>query len=185
MVRYFLNLFVIFILFGCTQKGGDMVVPEKVDGSVKSNDENIEVGNFFDFENLSEEVKNELSQAWWLGQCRVKSIDFIHDGVILGLHDDDYLKYMIVTSEKVIISYHLLVGTDGKTIIYDKKTGKLAETEITMFATGLVEQNVLKVERDYYDDLDASDPNYQGHIFETGTYDMSTDKYTKQQNDER
>lgn len=86
---------------------------------------------------------------------------------------------MIATPEKVVISYHLLFGTDGRTIILDKKTGQLKETETTLFATGLADKDVLKVEREYYDDLDPNDPNYQGRIFENGTYNLVTGKYIK------
>lgn len=166
------------VLVACQQQ----VEPKKdngIDGQLNTKNESLRVEKFFEFDNLSEEVKNELSEDWWLGKCSVKSIDFIHDGIILGLHDEDYLKYMIATPEKVVISYHQLFGTDGRTIILDKKTGQLKETEITLFATGLVDKDVLKVEREYYDDLDPNDPNYQGRIFENGTYNLVTGKYIK------
>jgi len=160
------------MLFGCNQN---------VDETIPKNDKNIDVESFFDFNSLSSEAKNELSEDYWLGTCKINKIDFTNGGIILDIGDENLSKIMVVTNKKVVLSYS--IGSNSSTIIYDKKTSKLLRIESSMFITGLSDKNVLTVSKDYYDSLDVDDPNYQGHIFETGTYDMSTDKYTKQQND--
>lgn len=82
----------------------------------------------------------------------------------------------IVTENNIVVSCSY--GQNSKTIVYDKKLAKLIEVNFSMFATGIVGDDVLSVEKDYYDSLDPQDPNYKGHIFENGKYDLKAGQYT-------
>ncbi len=163
-MKFYYTFFILLFLVGC-QKNNNKVDISK---SIK----------YFDFEKLSNEAKTELSKDYWLGTGKIKEISSNNSGIIINLSDDNYGKNLIVTDDKIIVSYCLTMGSNSQTIIYDKKSNKLSLIDLHFFATGLSDKNVLLVERDYYDTLDASDPNYKGHIFEKGKYDMTTSKYT-------
>lgn len=47
-----------------------------------------------------------------------------------------------------------------------------------MYVVDLLKDDVLSVEKDYFDSLDVEDINYKGHIFENEKYDLKTGKYT-------
>lgn len=46
------------------------------------------------------------------------------------------------------------------------------------FCYDTVSPSVLLAARDYYDSKDVEDPNYRGHIFEYGAYNLETQQYT-------
>ena len=150
----------------------------------QKNNNNVDISKsikYFDFEKLSSEAKLELSKDYWLGTGKIKEITSSNGGIIINLSDDNYDKNLITTDDKIIISY--AVDSDCQTIIYDKKSNKLSLVDLHIFATGLSEKNMLLVSRNYYDTKDPNDPNYKGHIFEKGKYDIKTGKYTFISND--
>lgn len=163
-MKFYHTFFIILFLVGC-QKNNNQ---EDISKSIK----------YFDFEKLSSEAKTELSKDYWLGTGKINEISSTNGGIIIDLSDDNYGKNLIVTDDKIIVSYCLTMGSNSQTITYNKKSNKLSLIDLHFLATGLLDKNVLLVARDYYDTLDPSDPNYKGHIFENGKYDMTTGKYT-------
>ncbi len=119
--------------------------------------------------NLSNEITNELKEDYWLGTFSLNEIKINEHGVHFNLSDDDYSKYLLINSEFLIVSYHLTFGSDGNSIFINLKTmtPKLLEG---YFIKSFESENIVNVEKDYYDN--------QGHVWETGTYDLKTGKYT-------
>jgi hypothetical protein len=132
--------------------------------------------NYFDFENLSSEAKSEFSEEYWLGSGEIKEINYKNEGVIIGMEDDQLYKNLVVTENNIVVSYSY--GNNSKTIVYNKKQAKLIQISFSMFVRDLLKNDVLSVEKDYFDSLDVQDPNYRGHIFEKGTYDLKSGKYS-------
>lgn len=119
--------------------------------------------------NLSSEITNELKEDYWLGTYSLNEIKINENGVHFNLSDDDYSKYMFINSEFLIVSYHLTAGSDGNSIFINMKnmTSKFLEG---YFIKSFESENIVNVEKDYYDN--------KGHVWETGTYDLKTGKYT-------
>ena len=119
--------------------------------------------------NLSSEITNELKEDFWLGTYSLNEIKINENGVHLNLSDDDYSKYLFINSEFLIVSYHLSAGSDGNSIFINMKnmTSKFLEG---YFIKSFESENIVNVEKDYYDN--------KGHVWETGTYDLKTGKYT-------
>lgn len=132
---------------------------------------------YFDLENLSSEAKVEFSQDYYLGKGEISNVRFENGGVIIGLNDNDGLyKNLIVNENYIVVSYSY--GQSSRTTIYNKKKAKLIHINSSMYVIGLLRQDVLSVQKDYYDSLDVQDPNYRGHIFENGKFDLRTSKYS-------
>jgi hypothetical protein len=119
--------------------------------------------------NLISEIKNELKEDFWLGTYTINEIKIKANGVHFNLSDDDYSKYLFMNSEFLIVSYHLTAGDDGNSIFINLKTmtPKLLEG---YFIKSFESEHIVSVEKDYYDN--------KGHVWETGTYDLKTGKYT-------
>jgi hypothetical protein len=119
--------------------------------------------------NLSSEIKNELKEDFWLGTYTINEIKIKANGLHFNLTDDDYSKYLLINSEFLIVSYHLTAGSDGNSIFINLKTmtPKLLEG---YFIISFESENIVNVEKDYYDN--------KGHVWETGTLDLKTGKYT-------
>jgi hypothetical protein len=132
-----------------------------------------------DFEEISSATKKELSEEYWLGVITLRRIIEKKDGLILELHNEFYAKLLMITDKFLIVSY-AVDASEERTLIYNKASKK--HYIINDFATDLINSFTIKVERDYYDSLDVDDPNYQGHIFEEGTYNLDTGKYKKSKN---
>jgi hypothetical protein len=159
-------LIIILVFFSC-----------QMDKKDKSEEEAIESIEYFDFESLSSEAKAEFSEDYWLGSGKISNVSIANGGAVIGISDDNGLyKKLIVTENNIVVSYSY--GQNSKTIIYDKKLAKLTEISFSMFATGISGDDILTVEKDYYDSLDPQDPNYKGHIFENGKYNLKTGQYT-------
>jgi hypothetical protein len=175
---------VIVALFGCKEKSssknGDLEnkIPENESQQIqKSEIENT----LFDIEKLPSAIQEELQSEMWLGNIGNSSIKKIiqkNDGIIISEYENggDISKNIIVTSNYLILSYSVGVGEE-KTLIYNKKTKK--HSIIDDFAEDLIGNNSIKVTRDYYDSRDVNDPNYEGHIFEEGEYNLSNNIYKK------
>jgi hypothetical protein len=149
----------------------------QIDKKNKNEEGSIKSIKYFDFESLSSEAKAELSEDYWLGSGKINEINYTNGGLIIGMSDDNDLhKNLIVTDNNIVVSYSF--GQNSSTIIYDKKLAKLTQIGFSMFATGLHEDDILSVEKDYYDSLDPQDLNYKGHIFEKGKYDLKSGQYT-------
>lgn len=164
-----LSFLIVLILVSC-QKNDN-----KKDINEKPLTKSIE---YLDFENLSSEAKVEFSKNYWLGSGKITHVSLENGGVLVGLTDDnDLYKNLIVTENYIVVSSSF--GQNSQTIIYNKKQAKLIpQINSSMFVTGLLGQDVLSVQKDYYDSLDAQDPNYRGHIFENGKFDLRTSKYS-------
>jgi hypothetical protein len=122
------------------------------------------------------QTKKELSQDWLLGDTRTNKITKKPFAEITDISTDEYRKYMFVTKDKIIVSYAVNGGGEDRTIICDR----ISKTKIIydgIFATDMISETRLLVEKDFYDTLDVNDPNYQGHIYQKGTFDIDTKLY--------
>ena len=126
--------------------------------------------------NFDDQSKKELSQDWLLGQMKTNKITKKPFADIIDISTDNYRKYMFVTKDKLIVSYAVNGGGEDRTIICDRIT-KTKTIYDGFFATDIVSETRLLVEKDFYDTLDVNDPNYQGHIYQKGTFDMDTKLY--------
>jgi hypothetical protein len=137
-----------------------------------------------DIDNLPKYLQNELESEWWLGNLGTLSINKItqkKDGLIISLGrgkdtDSETNKKIIITEDYLIISYAIGFHEE-RTLIYNKNTK--SHSIIDDFAADLIGKNSIKVYRDYYDSRDVQDPNYQGHIFEEGEYNLTNNIYRK------
>lgn len=175
---------VIVALFGCKEKSssknGDL--ENKISENESQQIQKSEIENtLFDIEKLPMALQEELQAEWWLGNfgnSSIKKITQKKDGIIISEYEKggDLGKKIIITNNYLILSYAIGVGEE-KTLIYNKKTKK--HSIIDDFAEDLLGNNSIKVTRDYYDSRDANDPNYEGHIFEEGEYNLTTNNYKK------
>ena len=134
-------------------------------------DKPVAVVNDFDTQ-----TQQELSQEWLLGNAKPNKITKKPFADVIDISTDNYRKYMFVTKDKLIVSYAVNGGGEDRTIICDR----ISKTKIIydgIFATDIVSETRLLVEKDFYDTLDVNDPNYQGHIYQKGTFDMDTKLY--------
>jgi hypothetical protein len=118
---------------------------------------------------LSEEIKSELlEQDYWLANVKVMEIENIQQGLKLDLGDENYVKRLFLSSDYLIVSYHLTAGSDGHSILIDLK--QMTSTFLESLLVNEIELNGnLIVEKDYYDD--------EGHVWETGSYNIKTESY--------
>ncbi|MDV3911759.1 hypothetical protein CMT79_05915 [Elizabethkingia anophelis] len=107
------------------------------------------------------------------------------NGVITIEYSDNYPEYeepstilvdYYILENKFILSYTLGVQrSQYKTLIYDLVSNKITDYDIYIER---VNNNIGFMTRSYYDDRDANDPNYQGHIFENGKINLNTGETT-------
>lgn len=128
-------------------------------------------------ERLSAETLAELNEDWWMKNVSFNGIEFYKDGIVIDLSSEDFSKNLILTKDFFTISYHLLMGSDGQTMIYHFKK-KTLTLDPEIYAMYPISAKELMVGKDYYDFRDVEDPDYAGHIFEKGTYHLETGKYT-------
>jgi hypothetical protein len=118
---------------------------------------------------LSNEVKTELlEQEYWLANVKVTEIDNIKQGIKLDLSDENYDKRLFLSSDYLIVSYHLTAGSDGHSILIDLKQMTSTFLE-SLFVNEIDSNGSLIVEKDYYDD--------EGHVWETGSYDVKSQRF--------
>ncbi|MEC4050076.1 hypothetical protein OX284_011595 [Flavobacterium sp. SUN046] len=163
-IKYLKILFILFLISGCQKTTEKKDISKSID--------------YFNFENISSEAKKELTKDYWLGTGKIVGIKSSNDVIIIDLSDENYIKNLIVNKERIIVSYSLLVGSNAQTIIYDKKLKKIVYHNLPYFTEDLLDKDNLLVSKDYYDTLSVDDPNYRGHIFENGKYNLITGKYT-------
>ena len=171
-----INLLLIIFLVSC-----EMTTKQK---SVTELDSDEVVSDSFetillDFSEISEVTQKELENEYWLGDFSIQKIIKKKDGIILELNNDDYAKLLIATKEYLVVSY-AVNGSEERTLVYNK----LEKSHYIMddFAKDLINSSTILVERDYYDGLEPDDPNYHGHIFEEGEFNLKTQKYIKLRN---
>jgi hypothetical protein len=104
------------------------------------------------------------------------SVNISLNGILINLSTDVYSKNLILTDDFLIISYHVDLGSEGESIVYNFKTKQFYGSDF--YAIELTSKSEILVENDYYDSRDINDPKYEGHIFETGTYNLLSNKYT-------
>jgi hypothetical protein len=118
---------------------------------------------------LSEEIKTELlEQEYWLAKVKATETDYIKQGLKLDLSDENYDKRLFLSSDYLIVSYHLTAGSDGHSILIDLKQMTSTFLE-SLFVNEIDSNGNLIVEKDYYDD--------EGHVWETGSYNIKTESY--------
>jgi len=134
----------------------------------------------FDIQNyqgvLSEEVKNEFDAEQWLQNVLVSESVYDSSGILLDLEMDYFSKTIALTKDYFTVSFHGMIGSDGQTLIYSFKEKELyLDNEI--YVMEIISPTILIVGKDYYDSRDNEDPDYVGHIFEYGSYDLTTKEY--------
>jgi hypothetical protein len=116
-----------------------------------------------------------------LGTLSVNKIIQKKDGLIISFGrgkeaDSEINKNIIITEDYLIVSYAIGFHEE-RTLIYNKNTK--SHSIIDDFAADLIGKNSIKVFRDYYDSRDVQDPNYEGHVFEEGEYNLTNNIYRK------
>jgi len=131
----------------------------------------------FIINNFSESTIYDLTQSVFLGQMKINKILKKPHGFLINISPEDYYYKMAVrTRDFLVISYAFDAGED-RTIICDYRTNTSYITD-DFILEDIIGEDLLYVMKDYYDSLDMTDPNYRGHIFEHGTYNLRTKEYT-------
>gem|GEM_PF-3037960 len=129
---------------------------------------------------LDTAVKTELQADNWLGNRQLNSIEIDTNGIIVDLSEDGLIKTLILLEDYFILSYHLMLGSSGESLIYSFDSHSFYIDQ-ELIVTKINTPTEVTVGKDYYDPRDVEDPNYQGHIFELGTYNLITRAYTFKQ----
>jgi hypothetical protein len=169
-------LFSLLIIASCQEKSNQSSNNEPTE--IKQN-KNTSERILFDLQDISHVIKKKLSEEYWLGSISIQKIVEKNGGLILDLWNDDYAKKLIVTDKYFIVSY-AVDASEENTLVYNKSTKE--HFIINDFTKDLINSSTILVERDYYDSLDFDDPNYQGHIFEEGEFNLDSKKYKKLRN---
>jgi hypothetical protein len=127
-------------------------------------------------EALSDDTRKEYNEEYWLGTYQFNEAEVTEDGIVIDLSTDDLSKTMILTENFFTVSYHMIMGSDGQTLIYNFKTGE-TKLDPEIYAIRILSPEELLVGKDYYDSRDVEDPDYEGHIFESGTYNLMSGEY--------
>lgn len=120
--------------------------------------------------NLPDEVKIILNDSRYLGDWQKDDLlEIKSNSIKLEIENIHELnKTLIITNGKIIISYHVSMGSEGNTYVYDLSTNKGIELN-DMYVTDVSNENEFMVNKDYY--------NNERHVFETGIYNFKTKKY--------
>lgn len=125
---------------------------------------------------LSKSIQAEFKEEYWLGTYLFNGIFANEDGIEIDLSTDDLTKTLILTENYFTVSYHPMMGSDGQTLIYNFKEQK-SKLDSEIFVIRPLSPTLLLVGKDYYDSRDVEDPEYEGHIFEKGTFNLETGEY--------
>lgn len=133
-----------------------------------------------DIEKIPIDVLEKLKSERWILNSEnsfINKITLKKDGIVISINenDSDLGRKIICTSDYLIFSY--FVAGEEQSLIYNKQTKKYFI--IDDLAEDLIDNNSIKVYRDYYDSRGVDDPNYQGHIFEEGEINLKTKSYKK------
>lgn len=146
-----------------------VVVPEEYSFTCSFNAENYGLP-------LGKEERTALKEEYWLGTYRVNSVEATTDGIVMDISTDDFTKTLLLTENYFTVSYHLMLGSDGRTLIYNFQNNTLTEND-QVYAIRFLSSTELLVGKDYYDTRDVEDPEYEGHIFELGSFNLVTGEY--------
>lgn len=120
-------------------------------------------------QDLSEEIKSQLLESeFWLANVQVVELTNANQVLKLDLSDENYVKRLFLSSNYLIVSYHLTFGSDGHSLLIDLKQMNSTFLE-GLLVTEIDIKGDLIVEKDYYDD--------EGHVWETGSYDIKSQRY--------
>lgn len=125
---------------------------------------------------LGAEARTALKEEYWLGTYHVNSVEATTDGIVMDISTDDFSKTLLLTENYFTVSYHLMLGSDGRTLIYNFQNNTLTEND-QVYAIRFLSPTELLVGKDYYDTRDVEDPDYEGHIFELGSLNLVTGEY--------
>jgi hypothetical protein len=122
------------------------------------------------FEGITYSLSPSISDLIFTEEYLTNFTDFEQEtkpgSIRLKKYDDDYSKIILISSNYIILSYHLTSGSSKEMTIIDLKSNTSWSDDY--FATGFKSSQELMVEYDYYDDI---------HIFETGSYNINTKNY--------
>lgn len=121
-------------------------------------------------------LREILKTEEWIGDLEIREFESTEDGIVLVLNSDDS-KIILLTENYFVMGFHGIIGNYKQTLIYDF-AAKNTSFNYEVFGYGIFSKDVLRVGKDYYDTRDVEDPEYAGHIFEVGTFDLKTNKYT-------
>lgn len=121
---------------------------------------------------LDKQIFKLLMQSQWLGMIKkpINKKDISSDSnfvLSVDLSTDMYSKKLLICEKYLIITYHLPMGSDGSSILYEFASGKIIELP-EMYVISVKKSNEIMVEKDYYDD---------GHVWETGIYNINNKSY--------
>lgn len=142
--------------------------------------ENTTIDEQFNLKNyalpLPDSIRAMYKTEEWIGDLDIYEIESTEDGIVLVLNSDDS-KIILLTENYIVIGFHGIVGSYKQTLIYGFEEEK-TWLNYQVFGFGIFAKDVLRVGKDYYDSRDVEDPEYVGHIFETGTFDLKTMEYS-------
>jgi hypothetical protein len=128
---------------------------------------------------ISSELKNELNEGgfgyWNLENDSIVEVVNEKAGIIFDLTNNDLNKHLVLTADFIIISYYTWPN-EFSSLIYNISIQKMESYDFEV--TGLISYNLLKVFKGYYDKREINDSKYEGHIFETGSFNLLDGKYT-------
>ena len=128
---------------------------------------------------ISTELKNELNEGgfgyWNLENDSIIEVVNEKAGIIFDLTKDHVNKHLFLTADFIIISYYTWPN-EFSSLIYNISSKKMEYYDFEV--TGLISYNFLEVFKGYYDKREINDPKYEGHIFETGSFNLLDGKYT-------
>lgn len=127
--------------------------------------------------NLCQPIIDELKEEFWMGMYEVNEIISTEFGIIIDLGSFDLSKTLILTKDYFIVSFHTIIGDNGQALIYSFKE-RTSSINGEIYAWDIISPTELMVGKDYYDSRNIEDPDYEGHIFETGSYNLETGEYT-------
>ena len=135
--------------------------------------------NLLDIDKLPQALQQELEEPWWLGNYdnySIKQVIQKKDGIVISGYTEEITKNMILTNNYIIFSY-AVGGSEERTLIYNKNSKSYSINDY--YAFDLKDDTTIIVQRDYYDDKDVNDPNYEGHVFEKGELNLINNRYKK------
>jgi len=125
---------------------------------------------------LQLDVVEELKKDEWQGEFKVAGAESVEDGLTIML-DDEYSFRMLLMENYFLVSFHGIMGDYKQTLVYNFESKELLTT-YDYYALRPLGKNEISVTVDYYDSRDIEDPDYEGHIFEFGSVDLTSGEYT-------
>lgn len=134
----------------------------------------IDPKNYAQF--LPLDVIEELKKDEWQGEFKLADVESVEDGLTIML-DDEYSFRMLLMENYILVSFHGIMGDYKQTLVYNFESKELLTTH-DYYALRPLGKSEISVTVDYYDSRDIEDPDYEGHIFEFGSVDLTSGEYT-------